>query len=420
MQESVSSLPFGFSSILQLCRSINDSAQKVFIFRMRSLRLAQRVKAIEKAASSLFDVSNTAKDNRLKNYIILLKTCLEDVDLELKRYIEKNRLLAIRVEKVGTDEEEFIKLSERLENCVLELQLKIDKVFSRDDDREDFEADVLDLDNKTDELLKCHSVTLGNAQTMSEKIVKQISDKRKEQLKELIDQQINSRHSYYSIRQLGSDIFIPPEGLSFEKIVGKGESGIVWKGGFKNADVAIKKLTYQLQSEASVQTYRIEANMMRSINHSRTLNCVGISKADGVHLMVTEFMSNGCLLNYITTKRGPWAPEWVKRKDIALDVALGMNYLHRLRIVHKDLTSTNVLLDQNLRAKISDFGLSVTRSGSQTTAKLEDIGTTQYMVISNLCLGARVFWNFPKFFSEIRCFCVCDGDLGNFPLASSI
>ena len=116
---------------------------------------------------------------------------------------------------------------------------------------------------------------------------------------------------------------------------------------------------------------------MRRVSHPRTVACLGVSQIEDSHIMVMELLENDCLYYYVADNKKPM--EWAQRVDIALDVAQGMSYLHRLRIVHRDLKSPNVLLDGSLRAKVADFGLSIVRDLAVTDVMMHEAGTTHYM-----------------------------------------
>ena len=67
--------------------------------------------------------------------------------------------------------------------------------------------------------------------------------------------------------------------------------------------------------------------------------------------------------------------------DLALDIAIGMEYLHKLNVIHRDLKPGNIVLDESMRPKITDFGLSVTKTSTMTSFRgAEEAGTPAFMV----------------------------------------
>jgi serine/threonine protein kinase len=117
---------------------------------------------------------------------------------------------------------------------------------------------------------------------------------------------------------------------------------------------------------------------MRRLAHPRIVACYGIFEHEDNQCVLMELMNSGSLQDYIYNK--PCPEGWLKREEIALDICSGMSYLHRLNVIHRDLKPGNVVLDDFLRAKITDFGLSVVKNTAVTSIKGTEMGTLQYMV----------------------------------------
>jgi serine/threonine protein kinase len=124
---------------------------------------------------------------------------------------------------------------------------------------------------------------------------------------------------------------------------------------------------------------------MRRLAHPRIVGCYGIFEHKDNQCVIMELMDAGSLQDYIY--KMPCPEGWLKREEIALDICTGMAYLHRLNVIHRDLKPGNVCLDQQLRAKITDFGLSVVKNTAVTSIKGTEMGTVQYMVIK--CINIR-------------------------------
>lgn len=107
----------------------------------------------------------------------------------------------------------------------------------------------------------------------------------------------------------------------------------------------------------------------------------GFYKHEQSYCVIMEYLPNGSLSTYLSTK-----PEcsWEKKTDFALDIAQGMAFLHKMSIVHRDLKPGNIVLDAHDRAKVTDFGLSVIKTNSNTSIAMSEAGTAAYMVMVKL------------------------------------
>ncbi|KAL0377816.1 UNVERIFIED_CONTAM: LysM domain receptor-like kinase [Sesamum radiatum] len=151
--------------------------------------------------------------------------------------------------------------------------------------------------------------------------------------------------------------------------------GSVYRGKINGDFAAIKKMNGDVSKEI---------NLLNKINHFNLIRLSGVSFNEGNWYLVYEYASNGPLSEWIHEKRDQTIMDWNKRLQIALDVASGLNYLHRYTSsphVHKDLNSSNVLLDQDFRAKIANFGLARSVEGQEGQFALTRhiVGTKGYM-----------------------------------------
>jgi hypothetical protein len=158
-------------------------------------------------------------------------------------------------------------------------------------------------------------------------------------------------------------IAIPAKELVTGKKLGEGGFGIVFKGEYKFSEVAIKKLKNQNLKAEMVEEFKKEASMMATLRSPHVAQLYGVCLEPSHYSMVMEFMPGGSLDKYL---QAPGAISWKIRYQIGIDIGVGMAYLHGQDKVHCDLKSMNVLLDNNHRAKITDFGLSRTKSENST------------------------------------------------------
>lgn len=129
--------------------------------------------------------------------------------------------------------------------------------------------------------------------------------------------------------------------------------GSVYRGSFKGDDAAIKVMKGNVSSEI---------NILKKINHSNIIRLSGFCVHEGNTYLVYEFADNGALSDWLHSNKYQSSDNltWKQRVQIAYDVANALNYLHKYTnppYVHKNLKTSNILLDTNLRAKITNFGL---------------------------------------------------------------
>ncbi|KAF8032051.1 hypothetical protein BT93_D1071 [Corymbia citriodora subsp. variegata] len=155
------------------------------------------------------------------------------------------------------------------------------------------------------------------------------------------------------------------------RLLGEGGFGGVYEGHLAdtNSRVAIKKITPE--SNQGVKEYSTEVKTIRHLKHKNLVELVGWCHEREKFLLVYEFMSNGSLDSHLFKDKALLT--WEKRYSIAQGIALGLKYLHedlKQCVVHRDIKSSNILLDAQFEAKLGDFGLAriVDHSkGSQTT-----------------------------------------------------
>ncbi|XVE50497.1 hypothetical protein DITRI_Ditri01bG0167300 [Diplodiscus trichospermus] len=146
---------------------------------------------------------------------------------------------------------------------------------------------------------------------------------------------------------------------NFTTLIGQGAFGPVYKAQMSTGEtVAVKVLaTNSKQGEKEFQT---EVMLLGRLHHRNLVNLVGYCAEKGQHMLVYVYMSKGSLASHLYSEnREPLS--WNLRVYIALDVARGLEYLHDGAVppvIHRDIKSSNILLDQSMRARVADFGLS--------------------------------------------------------------
>ncbi|KAJ4751365.1 Leucine-rich repeat protein kinase family protein [Rhynchospora pubera] len=141
--------------------------------------------------------------------------------------------------------------------------------------------------------------------------------------------------------------------------VGGGGYGKVYRGTLGNGQLVAVKRAQEGSSQGSHE-FRTEIELLQRVHHKNLVSLVGFCFEKGEQMLIYEYVPNGTLKDSLSGKSGVHL-DWRRRLRVALGAAKGIAYLHELAdppIVHRDIKSSNVLLDENLNAKVSDFGLS--------------------------------------------------------------
>ncbi|KAH7654178.1 Non-specific serine/threonine protein kinase protein, partial [Dioscorea alata] len=141
--------------------------------------------------------------------------------------------------------------------------------------------------------------------------------------------------------------------------IGSGGYGKVYKGMLPNGQLVAIKRAQQGSMQGGLE-FKTEIELLSRVHHKNLVGLAGFCFEHGEQMLVYEFIPNGTLRESLSG-RSCIQLDWIRRLKIALGSAKGLAYLHELAnppIIHRDIKSTNILLDENLNAKVADFGLS--------------------------------------------------------------
>ncbi|XP_058005578.1 proline-rich receptor-like protein kinase PERK3 isoform X2 [Hevea brasiliensis] len=170
-------------------------------------------------------------------------------------------------------------------------------------------------------------------------------------------------------------------GFSNFNLLGEGGFGQVFKGTLPNGMVvAIKKLKHM--SRQGENEFMAEIGTLNRIHHRNLVNLIGYCSEKANRLLIYEFIPNNSLRDHLHEQDNRVVINWLARIKIAIGSAKGLAYLHEIcnpKIIHRNITASNILLDQNFEPKISDFGLAKQFSNSVTHMSTVVKGTFGYL-----------------------------------------
>ncbi|XP_011076298.1 LRR receptor-like serine/threonine-protein kinase ERL1 isoform X2 [Sesamum indicum] len=181
-------------------------------------------------------------------------------------------------------------------------------------------------------------------------------------------------HTYEDIMRL-------TENLSEKYIIGCGASSTVYKCVLKNSrPIAIKRLYTQYPHDS--REFETELETIGSIRHRNVVSLHGYSFSPMGNLLFYDYMENGSLWDLLHGPSKKVKLDWETRLKVAVGAAQGLSYLHHdcnPKIIHRDVKSSNILLDENFEAHLSDFGIAKCLPTAKTHASTYVVGTIGYI-----------------------------------------
>jgi len=178
----------------------------------------------------------------------------------------------------------------------------------------------------------------------------------------------------------GGEYSIDPSKVKVSaKCLGRGGFGEVFVGSYAGEDVAVKVLHSEMAGVE--EEWSKEVEVMAALRHPRILRMFGACFVPKQRMIISELMPKGDLSSLLRSSSARDLP-WSIKLQIAFDIAAGLSYLHGKHILHRDLKSLNILLDDRLRAKVSDFGLTKIKTCSMASTTIHKggaVGTVLWM-----------------------------------------
>ncbi|RVX03094.1 putative serine/threonine-protein kinase-like protein CCR3 [Vitis vinifera] len=202
----------------------------------------------------------------------------------------------------------------------------------------------------------------------------------------------SSKHTDRAEEFALSELAAATDNFSLENKIGAGSFGVVYKGKLPDGrEVAIKRgetglKTKKFQEKESA--FDSELAFLSRLHHKHLVRLVGFCQEMDERLLVYEYMKNGALYDHLHDKNNIEKSSnvlnsWKLRIRISLDAARGIEYLHNYAvppIIHRDIKSSNILLDANWTARVSDFGLSLMGPDSSHSFRpMKAAGTVGYI-----------------------------------------
>ncbi|CAG7888681.1 unnamed protein product [Brassica rapa] len=178
-----------------------------------------------------------------------------------------------------------------------------------------------------------------------------------------------------------SEVLVMTKNL--QQPLGEGGFGIVYHGNLNGSEQVAVKLLSQTSAQG-YKEFKAEVELLLRVHHINLVSLVGYCDEKDHFALIYEYMSNGDLHQHLSGKHVGSVLDWGTRLQIAIEAALGLEYLHigcKPAMVHRDVKSTNILLDEEFKAKIADFGLSRSFQvgGDQSRVSTVVAGTLGYL-----------------------------------------
>ncbi|XP_022634002.1 probable L-type lectin-domain containing receptor kinase VII.2 isoform X3 [Vigna radiata var. radiata] len=218
---------------------------------------------------------------------------------------------------------------------------------------------------------------IGSAVVMFVFLLRRKRSKRKEEEEDIEDWELE----YWPHRVRYEDIYAATKGFSDQNVIGFGGNGKVYKGLLQGVQVAVKRIPYD--SKHGMREFLSEISSLGRLKHRNVVPLRGWCKKEkGSLILIYDYMENGSLDKRIFDGDENTVFGWEERVKVLKDVAHGILYLHdgwEVKVLHRDIKSSNVLLDKDMNARLGDFGLATMHHHEQIGHTSQVIGTVGFM-----------------------------------------
>jgi|GEM_PF-5027169 hypothetical protein len=403
--------------VIQLCQTIINLYQQVKANREQSNRLIERVRSVQ---TTLQDLSCKEKkiSQQLINNLSLLDKLLKRIHEFLNKYCQKTSWFK-RIFNVGSDADSFADHNKQLQDLISQLNLSVNvAIFC--DQAKDRQAEQLDrqvIMKNQQAILELQQIAIYQPEQLEKhgshiesllqqglysiegqlgKAVTELKaelvrhDKRLLQAVGAIHADVGGlaqgldalrldekaefdalrlqmaslrKHFYTALRQQPQAVekplidpkwIIPLYDIKLEPSpFATGSFGHVYRGEYAHEPIAVKVLPHF--EDADAKQFYHEVGVMSRLHSNYIARFYGASVTDGQAAVVMAYYENGSLYDYLQQKGQQL--DWPNKQKLMLELCYGLAYLHQQNVIHRDLKSANVLIDENGLSKITDFGL---------------------------------------------------------------
>ncbi len=342
--------------VFKVAELIYDRVQSVKANKSQCERLVERIRVIEAAVSGLEEIPES---DHFKQGLALLEKTLKESLQFINQFMEGQKWYhqAIKAKK---NESQFVKLNQQFKACLplLNLGMVVQQITNREQDIADQKADAKELKAGQAEIISLNQKMLRELQEFKGAAAQRdmILARQLASLKG----QLRQIHQPVEVKSpIPLDYKIPYCELMFDDLIGQGSISRVYRGRWEGQTVAIKLLSVPLSGADGVEFSR-EVAIMNRLRNPCIVQFYGACLEEDNACLVMENMVNGSLYTQLEKTQ----LTLLQQKQIALDIARGLQYLHKNGMIHRDLKSANILLTADFHAKIANFGLTKTRNFS--------------------------------------------------------